>query len=128
MACRFGCTSAATRSTIRTNTRSAPRRSSMAACNSPVTAPCHYLPMVHSRSPWRCSLSVSLRPHTIDGCQDHRAALCWPPLSRPTDVVMRAHYLTHVPFEKLGAMEPWFRDRGDAAKATRLYHGETLPA
>ena len=40
---------------------------------------------------------------------------------------MRIHYLTHVPFEKLGTMEPWLRQRGHAIGATRLYHGEPLP-
>ncbi|MDX1804013.1 MAG: type 1 glutamine amidotransferase [Alcanivorax sp.] len=41
---------------------------------------------------------------------------------------MRIHYLTHVPFEKLGAMEAWFQQHGDAISATRFYHGDPLPA
>lgn len=49
-------------------------------------------------------------------------------LVRPPGPAMRIHYLTHVPFEKLGAMEPWLRDHGARLTATRLYHGETLPA
>ncbi|EKF75397.1 glutamine amidotransferase domain-containing protein [Alcanivorax hongdengensis A-11-3] len=40
---------------------------------------------------------------------------------------MRIHYLTHVPFEKLGAMEAWFKQHGDRISATRFYHGEALP-
>jgi len=40
---------------------------------------------------------------------------------------MRLHYLTHVPFEKLGTMEDWLHERGDRITATRLYHGENLP-
>lgn len=40
---------------------------------------------------------------------------------------MRLHYLTHVPFEKLGAMETWLHERGDQVTSTRMYHGESLP-
>ncbi|MCU5781707.1 glutamine amidotransferase domain-containing protein [Alcanivorax balearicus MACL04] len=40
---------------------------------------------------------------------------------------MRIHYLTHVPFEKLGAIEPWLAANGARITATRLYHGEELP-
>jgi GMP synthase-like glutamine amidotransferase len=40
---------------------------------------------------------------------------------------MRIHYLTHVPFEKLGAMAPWLHHHGARVTATRFYHGEALP-
>lgn len=41
---------------------------------------------------------------------------------------MRMHWLAHVPFEGLGAVEPWARSRGHALTCTRLYLGEALPA
>lgn len=40
---------------------------------------------------------------------------------------MRAHYLQHVPFEGLGAIEPWLQDRGATLSRTRLFAGESLP-
>lgn len=40
---------------------------------------------------------------------------------------MRAHYLKHVPFEGLGSMLPWFRDRGWEISLTELYGGQPLP-
>lgn len=40
---------------------------------------------------------------------------------------MRIHYLSHVPFEKLGTMEPWLRQRSGEVSATRFYQGEPLP-
>ncbi len=41
---------------------------------------------------------------------------------------MRIHYLQHEPFEGLGSMESWFRERGTTITATHLYRGEPLPA
>ena len=41
---------------------------------------------------------------------------------------MRIHYLQHEPFEGLGSMEHWFRERGVELRATHLYRGERLPA
>ncbi|MGB1409093.1 type 1 glutamine amidotransferase, partial [Alloalcanivorax venustensis] len=40
---------------------------------------------------------------------------------------MRVHYLSHVPFEKLGTMETWLEQRGARLSATRFYQGEPLP-
>lgn len=40
---------------------------------------------------------------------------------------MRLHWLAHVPFEGLGAIEPWARARGHALRCTRLYLHEPLP-
>lgn len=40
---------------------------------------------------------------------------------------MHIHYLQHVPFEDLGSMAPWFRDRGDRLSVTRLYRDDPLP-
>ena len=41
---------------------------------------------------------------------------------------MRVHYLQHEPFEGLGSMETWFRERGATITATHLHRGEALPA
>jgi GMP synthase (glutamine-hydrolysing) len=43
---------------------------------------------------------------------------------RPT----RIHWLQHVPFEGLGCIESWIRQRGHRATATRLYRDEPLPS
>lgn len=40
---------------------------------------------------------------------------------------MRVHYVQHVPFEGLGAIEPWIRARGFTLCATRLFAGDVLP-
>jgi GMP synthase (glutamine-hydrolysing) len=40
---------------------------------------------------------------------------------------MHIHYLQHVPFEGLGSMESWFRERNHGVSATHLYRGETPP-
>lgn len=40
---------------------------------------------------------------------------------------MRVHWLAHVPFEGLGAIEDWVARRGHALSCTRLYAGEALP-
>ena len=42
-------------------------------------------------------------------------------------VVMKVHYLMHVPFEGLGGMESWFVSQGWAVSRTRLYAHERLP-
>jgi GMP synthase-like glutamine amidotransferase len=42
---------------------------------------------------------------------------------------MRVHYLQHVPFEGLGAIEPWLRDNGHIVTGTPFYEtGFRLPA
>ncbi|MBL7252441.1 type 1 glutamine amidotransferase [Alloalcanivorax marinus] len=41
---------------------------------------------------------------------------------------MRVHYLSHVPFEKLGTLAEWFDAHGHAVNASRLYQGDPLPA
>lgn len=41
---------------------------------------------------------------------------------------MHIHYLQHVPFEGLGSMERWFRQRGHHITATHLYRAESLPS
>lgn len=40
---------------------------------------------------------------------------------------MRIHSLQHVPFEGLGSIEPWARDRGHGLTATRFWAGDPLP-
>lgn len=40
---------------------------------------------------------------------------------------MRIHYLSHVPFEQLGAMETWFRERGMTISQSLLFQGDALP-
>lgn len=40
---------------------------------------------------------------------------------------LRVHWLQHVPFEGLGSIEPWLRERGHAVSCTRLFAGEPLP-
>jgi GMP synthase (glutamine-hydrolysing) len=40
---------------------------------------------------------------------------------------MRLHYLQHVPFEGLGAIETWAIDRGFDITCTKLYDGDSLP-
>ncbi|PKM23078.1 MAG: amidotransferase [Gammaproteobacteria bacterium HGW-Gammaproteobacteria-14] len=39
----------------------------------------------------------------------------------------RIQVLQHVPFEDLGAMAPWFEERGHEVHYTRLYRGESPP-
>lgn len=41
---------------------------------------------------------------------------------------MNIHYLQHVPFEGLGSIETWARQKGHTLSATRFYQGESLPA
>lgn len=40
---------------------------------------------------------------------------------------MRIHYLQHVPFEGLGSMEPWLKDRNHDVSCTRVYESHDLP-
>jgi len=40
---------------------------------------------------------------------------------------MRAHYLQHVPFEGLGSIEAWLREKGYEISCTRFFASETLP-
>ena len=40
---------------------------------------------------------------------------------------MRIHYLSHVPFEQLGAMEAWFRERDATISQSLLFQGDPLP-
>ncbi len=40
---------------------------------------------------------------------------------------LRVHHLQHVPFEGLGSMEAWLRDRGHRMTSTHLYRQEPLP-
>jgi GMP synthase-like glutamine amidotransferase len=40
---------------------------------------------------------------------------------------MHIHWLQHVPFEGLGAIETWAQRRGHSLSATRLYAGDPLP-
>ncbi len=40
---------------------------------------------------------------------------------------MRLHWLQHVPFEGLGIIETWARERGVEVSRTRLFAGEELP-
>lgn len=41
---------------------------------------------------------------------------------------MRVHYLQHVPFEGIGAIEEWARDRSHALSGTELYRQRSLPS
>ncbi|SDS32111.1 GMP synthase-Glutamine amidotransferase [Halopseudomonas xinjiangensis] len=41
---------------------------------------------------------------------------------------MRAHYLQHAPFEGLGSIEDWLRDKGYGITATQLYSDDLLPS
>lgn len=41
---------------------------------------------------------------------------------------MRAHYLQHVPFEGLGSIGDWLRERRATVSATRFFEHATLPA
>lgn len=41
---------------------------------------------------------------------------------------MRIHWLQHVDFEGLGAMEQWAREKGHMLSCTRLFAGELVPA
>ncbi|RUM35432.1 MAG: amidotransferase [Desulfobulbus sp.] len=41
---------------------------------------------------------------------------------------MRVHYLQHVPFEGLGAIERFMQEKRHDVSCTRLFAGETLPA
>lgn len=40
---------------------------------------------------------------------------------------MRIHYLSHVPFEQLGAMENWFRHRDHQIQSSLLFDNQPLP-
>ena len=40
---------------------------------------------------------------------------------------MRVHYLSHVPFEQLGAMEAWFQERDISIRCSLLFAGDALP-
>lgn len=40
---------------------------------------------------------------------------------------MKIHYLQHVPFEGLGSIEDWIRDKGHKVNGTKLYLDEHLP-
>jgi GMP synthase-like glutamine amidotransferase len=40
---------------------------------------------------------------------------------------MRVHYLQHVPFEGLGAIEPWLEAAGHEISHTKMFADETLP-
>lgn len=40
---------------------------------------------------------------------------------------MRAHYLQHVPFEGLGRIEDWLRDRGYEITSTKFYESSEFP-
>tara|TARA_Y100001001_G_scaffold159020_1_gene179369 strand:+ start:367 stop:582 length:216 start_codon:yes stop_codon:yes gene_type:complete len=40
---------------------------------------------------------------------------------------MRIHYLSHVPFEQLGTMADWFRERDASISHSLLYQGDPLP-
>lgn len=40
---------------------------------------------------------------------------------------MRIHYLSHVPFEQLGAMQAWFLQRGMVISHSLLFEGASLP-
>jgi GMP synthase-like glutamine amidotransferase len=41
---------------------------------------------------------------------------------------LRIHYLQHVPFEGLGGIEAWVKERGHQLARTRLFAGDPLPA
>jgi len=41
---------------------------------------------------------------------------------------MRVHYIQHVAFEGLGAMQPYLQNKGHELSATHLYAGESLPS
>ncbi|MCH7226610.1 type 1 glutamine amidotransferase [Haloferula sp. A504] len=41
---------------------------------------------------------------------------------------MHAHYFQHVPFEGLGAIEPWLREHGFGITRTAFFEGESPPA
>jgi len=41
---------------------------------------------------------------------------------------MHAHYLQHVPFEGLGSIEVWLREKGYEISATRFFMGQSLPS
>ena len=40
---------------------------------------------------------------------------------------MKVHYLQHVPFEGIGSMTAYFKNKGHALSSTRLYEGQVLP-
>jgi GMP synthase-like glutamine amidotransferase len=40
---------------------------------------------------------------------------------------MRIHYLQHVPFEGIGSMAAYFKNKGHALSSTKLYGGQALP-
>lgn len=40
---------------------------------------------------------------------------------------MRAHYLQHVPFEGLGIIEPWLKEKGYDITSTRFYKSAVFP-
>lgn len=41
---------------------------------------------------------------------------------------MRVHYLSHVPFEQLGAMEAWFQERDISIRHSLLFASDALPS
>lgn len=41
---------------------------------------------------------------------------------------MHVHWLQHAPFEGLGCIEPWLRERGAAFESTRLWAGDLPPS
>ena len=43
-------------------------------------------------------------------------------------MILRIHYLQHVPFEGLGSMEPWFLRRGHQISSTHFYKGDVVPS
>lgn len=45
----------------------------------------------------------------------------------PAEKALRIHYFQHVPFEGLGSIEPWIRQRGHRLSATQLFRGKELP-
>ncbi len=40
---------------------------------------------------------------------------------------MQVHYLQHVPFEGIGSMAAYFKNKGHALSSTKLYEGQALP-
>jgi len=42
-------------------------------------------------------------------------------------IIMNIHWLQHVPFEGLGSIDEWVKDRGHHLSCTRLFQGELFP-
>jgi len=40
---------------------------------------------------------------------------------------MRIHYLQHVPFEGIGSMAGYFKNKGHTLSSTKLYGDQALP-